>query len=183
VGAAPAMDEPDWPVAARGILSVAFDGRIFARAPRTCPPRISASVATLRFFQSFAVSRGREPTVPPRFVVAFPARIRTNCPPCRSVTQAQGSARRGQKHPDELSGLHKELAPSRGPFLPAHPELTGSGSVVRTDDPEGEPVRVRRALDEEQGAGARERRRRREHALDLEVTVGRQGNAGRGRTA
>jgi hypothetical protein len=33
-------------------------------------------------------------------------------------------------------------------------------SLVRTDDPEREPVRVRRALDQEQGAGARERRRR-----------------------
>jgi hypothetical protein len=39
-------------------------------------------------------------------------------------------------------------------------------------------VVARRALDQEHRQGARDRRQRRERAIDLEVTVGRQRNAG-----
>ena len=69
--------------------------------------------------------------------------------------------------------------------LQHYPVLTVARSVVRivrTDDPEREPVIVRRALDQEQGVGVSGRRRRRERVIDLEVTDGRHRNASKGRT-
>jgi hypothetical protein len=57
--------------------------------------------------------------------------------------------------------MHKGIGPHFGGLFASIIQLlTGARSVARADDPEREPVRVRRALDQEQGAGARERRRR-----------------------
>jgi hypothetical protein len=57
----------------------------------------------------------------------------------------------------------------------------GQAAKIGAEDPERKPVRVRRALDQEHGQGARDRRQRRERVIDLEVTVGRQRYAGGGR--
>ena len=73
--------------------------------------------------------------------------------------------------------------PVRGPSCQHHPALLGSQTKrsVIAEDPDREPYRVRRVADQEHGAEANVRRQRREHVVDLEVTVGRQQDAGRGR--
>src|SRR5260221_12473819 len=81
------------------------------------------------------------------------------------------------------NAIRTSLNPSlRSPTLQGQSDMeTVSVVVARTEDPDREPSKVRRVADQEHRADASGRRQRREYVIDLEVTVGRQQNASRGR--